>query len=263
MIIITTVILLSIAAEKTKNKAKTESLKKEIRIFSSPKEQKSVIRIKNTNRVSCPPSEPDDSTCTDQAAAVSALSTVVIGDYDGDDVETAVNNYLIACKASQCQPDCETLVANKDLAVFASFDFVNFNSKCKEPSVIIKTGIVPSCNASLTDNQTICNTSYHDVIGNLTAAAWDATLLNASISNFVTACPTTSCKTNCSAVISGKNITLKYTSLNTSFQGNCKPVPPGSPSAPNNNSGFRMVKSSTLLIGISTAVAIIHLLLEQ
>jgi hypothetical protein len=61
-------------------------------------------------------------------------------------------------------------------------------------------------------------------------------------------------------VISGKSVSLPYTSLNTSFQDKCK-LP--SPSPPSGDEGFRFLKVSKTLFGLTTVVTLIHLLLIQ
>jgi hypothetical protein len=120
-----------------------------------------------------------------------------------------------------------------------------------------KTSKVTGCDDPA-DNLDGCADTYAEVLSKTPATgAWNGGNAKKAINEYITKCPSTSCKATCLAVISEKNVGARYSNLRTKFEAECNPVPPTPPGEDGSLTGY---KTSISLIGISALVAFIQLL---
>jgi hypothetical protein len=213
------------------------------------------MKPKNSNTVTCPNIDPDAGECPTAKGAVGNVDNSV--SWQASAMLSAVNAFIVACKATQCKDACKTLVNNKDLSQELSGYQESFATSCA-PETAAPTGEVTGCSEPL-DNEEDCSDAYDAVLTKIPSTAtgtWTAADIVTAINGYITKCPTTSCKETCKPVISQKNVGARYSSLRSNFEAECNPVAAVIPE----DSSFKGIKASFSLIGISLVVAIGQLL---
>jgi hypothetical protein len=214
------------------------------------------INKKATNTINCEGTPAQDTTaCPGAIKGVGA--TLATTPYSQTNFETAINTYITECKTTGCAQGCSAVISAKTFAT-APAGFATSFVTCGGPDPVPTAG-VGTCEDPEVDTPTTCEEKYEDV---LTATSpWVPNDVKGAIDDFITSCPTTSCKPECSAVISEKNVATEYSSLKTAFVAQCNPKKENENTKKDNSLG--LIRVSVSLIAMSIGVSIVHLILVQ
>jgi hypothetical protein len=180
-----------------------------------------ILKPRATNGVSCPADVPDTDTCSNVQGGVASA----IGDATEDGhIDAAINSYLTAFPASQCQENCvnfittggkTVVVANKD--TLAS----SFGTNCPLPPTVNTQSV--TCPGAGT-NAATCRSLYDDVLTEVDEDLWNAQNIVGKVNLFTSSCLATSCDNACFDVVSDVNLASRYRSFRTSFVESCTPA---------------------------------------
>jgi hypothetical protein len=231
----------------------------DIKRYLSINDRHQTLKPRTTKGTACPANLSDTSGC---AAAVAAVATATDPWVTEAAVETAIDNYLIACPASQCQADCALLIPVGGRTVLATDDGTgtgtgtlasDFADACAQPTPAKTT--TTTCTGTPA-NSPNCNTTYNDVLSALGAATWVGATIKSKVDLYITGCAATSCTEKCTPIVSNVELALPFKNFLANFTTLCNPFPP-SPSPPpaggggngeNNDLGLLDLKPNLTLI---------------
>jgi hypothetical protein len=180
-----------------------------------------ILKPRATNGVLCPANLPDTNNCLSVQGGVATA----IGEATVDaDIEGAINSYLTACPASQCQEDCVTFITaeGKTVDVAGKGDLAaGFGTNCPLPSAVNTQAV--ACPGTGNDADT-CTSLYSDVLTEVDKSSWNGENIVGKVNLFTSSCLATSCDNDCFDVISDVNLVSHYTSFRTSFVEFCTPA---------------------------------------
>jgi hypothetical protein len=180
-----------------------------------------ILKPRASNGVSCPATVPDTDTCSNVQGGVASA----IGDATEDEhIEAAINSYLTACPASQCQEDCITFITTggKTVDVANKVDLASaFGTNCPLPPTVNTQPV--TCSGTRNEADT-CTSLYGDVLIEVDKNPWNGPNIAGKVNLFTTSCLATSCEDACSHVVSEVNLASHYTSFRTSFVEFCTPA---------------------------------------
>jgi hypothetical protein len=177
-----------------------------------------LLNPKTTQGTVCPAVDPDTTACL---TAHTAIGTAVTADTAVPLFEPIVNTYLGACKASQCQTACVTLIPRTGATITSVANFgADFATGCTLPTALSTLGV--TC-PTTTPNGATCTTLYNEVLTAVRAATWVPATIKEKVDLFTAGCLTTSCLEDCKGVVSGANVVSPYSSFETKFVASCNP----------------------------------------
>jgi hypothetical protein len=179
-----------------------------------------ILKPRATNGVSCPADLSDTDTCSTVQGGVAAA---IRSANDDEGIEAAINSYLAACPASQCQQNCVILITaeGKTVAVASKDDLAtSFGTDCPLPPAANTQTI--TCPGTGIDTAT-CTSLYDDVLTEVDTRPWNGDNIAGKVDLFTGSCLATSCVDACFRVVSGVNLASHFESFKTSFVASCTP----------------------------------------
>jgi hypothetical protein len=213
---------------------------------------------KLTGGTICPAVLADTPACR---TAQPGISAVIAGsDPTEAKVETAVAAYLAACKASQCQSTCQTLIPKAGVAVGTPATFAtNFDTACPLAPIVSTLGV--TCTTATPNGET-CTTLYNDVLTVVKATTWVPADIKAKVDLFTAGCLTTSCIDACKTVVSAVDLGSPYTSFQTNFVASCNPDKKNDGDGNEGDLGIMDIKLSLLMLLIVTGTSLFFSLFD-
>jgi hypothetical protein len=224
------------------------------------KNQSFMINTKASNTYTCPSDIPDntvgDACATAYEAVITAATPSETVTWVEATVTDAVNAFIKECSGTKCVSACQTQAKAKPLASDPG-DYKTTFKACEPVDPLTTTIIIETDCAKPEANSKDCDASYTKVIEAITAeAGWVAATIQGAINTYIAECTTTKCVKTCTPVISGVNVALKYTNLETQFKAQCNPNPPPPPAE---GSSLKTKKANILLLLIFSILMSIQL----
>jgi hypothetical protein len=226
-------------------------------------DRRQILKPKKTKGTACPANLSDTSGC---AAAVTAVANAASSWTNEGTVEAAIDAYLTACPASQCQAACVLVIPEGGRTVLPADDGTgsgtgtlasDFATACDQPTSVKTAATV--CTGTL-ENAVDCNTTYNNVLTALGAATWVGTTIKTNVDLYTTSCAVTSCTEQCTPIVSNVELALPFNNFLVNFTTLCNPFPP-SPSPPPAGGGGNGENNDLGLLNLKPNVALIFMLM--
>jgi hypothetical protein len=215
-----------------------------------------LLKPKKTAGTACPANLSDAANCN---TAHGAVATAATSWASITAVETAINDYLKACPASQCQTDCIAVIGSDGRQVVDADNPASsgtlassFASGCVPPSPVNTKAT--TCSGTPTNGDT-CTAAYSNVVTAAGATPWTPATIKEKVDLYIDGCVAASCNDLCKPIVSGVNLALPFKNFVANFTSLCNPDKPpsgggGDDGEKNNDSGFFELKPNISLIFI-------------
>jgi hypothetical protein len=182
-----------------------------------------ILKPRTSNGVACPAVLPDTDTCS---STRENLATAIGDAVDADGIEAAINSYLTACPASQCQSSCVNFITETGkTVVFADKNdlLTDLSTVCTSPTPV--NSLPVTCTGAKTDAAS-CTLLFNGVLTEVERNPWNGANIAEKVNLFTASCLATICDNACEQVVSGVNLVSHYESFKTSFLASCTPITP-------------------------------------